>query len=240
GKANCQRMNDFPLGPQCLARACDQNLVDVGLVDLMATQINRGGRGLALQPAGRHIDDQRLHRQPCHPLGSIHSQPNSLLRLFQIDDHAGLYAFGLLVPDADDLDAMRPLRQCEATFIGKKPCNDAANFAGANIQHGNDTRAALRGTAVAKQPTHILAPFLRAAIILSNASLCDSAASGERATVMRSPSRRSTTVRSRSNNAYSTSRRATSAMAAATLCSGRRTVMPLPSRRSQRRSAIRI
>ena len=87
----------------CLAPAAEHAL-DVGLVDLVAAEIDGRRIGLALQPAGGDVDDQRIDGQPRHALGRVDRQPDRLLGAVEIDDDARLHAVRLLVADADHLD----------------------------------------------------------------------------------------------------------------------------------------
>ena len=51
-EADRQRMDDLALGVQRLLGAGGEHAPDVGLVDLVAAEIDARGEGLALQPAG--------------------------------------------------------------------------------------------------------------------------------------------------------------------------------------------
>ena len=129
-EAGRQRMHDLALGLERLLGAGGEHALDVGRLDLMAAEIDGRGEGLALQPAGGDVDDQRIDGEPGHALGRIDGEPDRLLGLVEIDDDAGLHAARLLVADADDLDLMgaaaQQLALARAASAGRscsRPCS---------------------------------------------------------------------------------------------------------------------
>ncbi len=81
-------MDDFALGLQRLLGTGAEHALDVGLVGFMAAKVDGGRKGFALQPARRHVDDQRIDRQPRHALGGVDRQSDGMFGAVEIDDHA--------------------------------------------------------------------------------------------------------------------------------------------------------
>ena len=140
--ARRQRMNDVALGGHGLAGSGQQNLPDVGAFGFMPTKVDGGRRCFALQPAGRHVDDQRIDRQAGHALSCINRVADHFFSRIKIGNDAGLHAFGAVMANADDADVVGTAAQQIALFARRKLADDAADLGGADVQHGDDAGAA--------------------------------------------------------------------------------------------------
>ena len=213
-----QRMDDLALRLQRLLGAGGEHALDVGGIDLVTAEIDRGGKGFALQPAGGDIDDEGIDGQPGHPLGSVDRKPYRLLGLVEIDDHAGLHAARFLVADADDLrlvgaaaqqlafaDRLQPARSCST------PCSNRRR-----VSVTTPVRRA-RTVLLGAEPAHTFFPgfdlaftaFMRSLI----AAVWATAASGVSCTTRRPANRMSTAAMSRDSRPASRSIVASSSIA---------------------------
>src|SRR5690606_5621453 len=209
-KAHRERMDHVALGPQRLPGAGSQYTIDIVCRGFMPAELDRGRGRLALKPARRNIDNERVDGQARHPLGCIDGKPDRLFGAIEIDDHTRLYALRFLMTDSDHLDAMRAVAQGGRVVARQQLRDDAADLARAYAEHSDDARTQSCAVSSRPEPAHVLAP-LRAA---SNAALRCSAASGVNRTVSRSSNRMSMARTSRDKSLYSRSRSTSSASAA--------------------------
>src|SRR5579883_2155252 len=205
--------------------------------------IDLGGEQFAAQaPCG-----QRQHHgfdfNPGHALGGIDGVANRSLGLAEIGDASGLHAACHGVAEADELDAMAATRQNLLRGVWPQPRDHADDLARADVERRHQRALAWRdrlhfgGQAIAER-VHASPPFLFLLLALSNSSRAAAAASDSR-TVTRSGSRKSIIVMSRVGSFLSRSSATSRLSAPGTSVSGRRTSMPLLSRKFQRRSATR-
>ena len=146
-EADGQRMDDLALGLERLLGAGAEHALDVGLVGLVAAKIDGRREGFALQPAGGHVDDQRIDRQPRHALGGVDGEPDGLLGPVEIDDDARLHALRLLMADADHLDRCVRPRSSLPSSRGLSLRDHAADLVRADIEHRQSAGPARRGIA---------------------------------------------------------------------------------------------
>src|SRR5690606_38185303 len=103
-EARRQGMQNGPVLPLRLLTGGDEDLAQVGNLDFLATEIDRGGIDVAGQTAGRNIDDQAIDGEAGHAFRRVHGKPHHAFSRIKICDHAGFYATRTLVADTDDLD----------------------------------------------------------------------------------------------------------------------------------------
>ena len=75
------------------------------LLDRLAGDRDAGRVGLAGEPAGGEVDDERIDRDPGAALGGVDREADRLLGGVEIDHDAGLDAARALVAEAEHLDA---------------------------------------------------------------------------------------------------------------------------------------
>src|SRR5262249_5446213 len=167
-----------------------------------------------------------------------------LFGLREVHDGARFHAAGNGMTEADNFDGVRAAAQNILRRMRPELPDQAHDFAGANVESGDDRRAATRQRfRLWREPeleddAHALSPFLAAGFFLSSSERA-CAAAGESRTVTRSATRRSIATTSRDVSLNSRSRSASLASAREGSTSGRRTSWPLRSRRFQRRSPTR-
>ena len=139
-EAGRQRMQGRVLVRERLLRGGDQHPAQVGRVDLVAAEIDRGGIDVAAQATGGDVDDERVDRHAGHALRRIDGEPHRALHGIEIDDDAALDAARLLVADADDLDAMGAPGEQLAALMRSELADHADDLRGADVEHRDGAR----------------------------------------------------------------------------------------------------
>ena len=85
----CQRMQRRVFVGEGLVRGRNQHPAQVGGIDLVTAEIDRGGIDVAAQTPRGDIDDQRVDRHAGHALRRVHGEPHRALDRIEIDDDAG-------------------------------------------------------------------------------------------------------------------------------------------------------
>ena len=81
-----------------------------------------------------------------------------MLGAVEVDDDAGLHAVRFLVADADDLHLVGAAAQHLALAARAQLRDDAADLAGADVEHRDDAGAPLRSILLSAEPAHMLFP----------------------------------------------------------------------------------
>ncbi|MCY1510605.1 hypothetical protein D9M68_449870 [compost metagenome] len=126
-------MQDGAVGPQRLLAGGRQNLAQIVGVDFLTAEIDRRGVDVALQPAGRNVDDHAVDGKPGHTLGRVDREPHDAFDRIEIGDDTVLDAPRLLMADADDFDVVGAVRQDLALGARRQPADHADHLGRTDI-----------------------------------------------------------------------------------------------------------